>query len=200
MAVPIKIFNLSYAKPKPTEIFMASLNDEIVGSLIFYKVNYFPSLKAYEVSIARVKKEFRRMGIAKALLNYAIKLKKPDIICGFTNNPNGVLYRYKSCKKNSMKSFFGYFDLDKKKFDSGNVLYNKILAKYFKVKKNKLRTLPYFYIPSPRLSSRIPNMSEYPVYLQAAFSDLISVQSKTKTGKTAVFPLINIRRSLFLKS
>ena len=191
----IKIETVEYLKPKPTVIYYANIENKVVGSSILYKVNYFKNLTAYEVSMTRVIPEYRGRGIAQKLFDYFLKDKNPDIVCGFTNNPLGVLYRQKSCRRFNMRSFFGNFDLDLKK-PNVNSKYDLYLTKYLTGKKIHIKKDPYFYIKNKSLSPDIPDLTNYPEYLKKAFEGVVTAQTKTGSKKVAVYPLINIKKSL----
>lgn len=203
------------------DIFLALINDKVIGSLSttnwsptdLNRGQYFwrnlqdidPLLSqraykfspyAFEVGGIVTHPEFRNQKIARKLIHEATTVLKPAFVFGQTKTPEAVITRANPLRKLGYRTFFGEIEISTDPTDNPTFSPTTIINAHLAVRDKKLDDWGLVYVNTDLLLPTIPDISNFPQNISRAFNNIIEGQKRLKDTQTAVKPLISVYKEI----
>lgn len=213
-------------------IYIATQNDRAVASLVTtrwtpedkYGKKFWAALKLKDRSLfKRLSKvaalgvhisgitthpQIRRQGLAERMFNFLIENSSPSFITGVTKSPEAVVARANALRKLGFRTFYGNTEVTPDKPSTEPEFYTNIHQSLLEAD-IKARTgmeeyedTGVFFL-SDGLTRKPPDVSNFPIYIQKAFEDVIQVQQITNEkgeDKIAVKTLFSVTGKIRLRA
>lgn len=189
-------FRIEYTKPQESRIIALSDKGRVIASIVLAKSDIFPDITSYGIHGIVVLPQYKGQGIGKRLYQEAAGSENIQIICGSTKTPSAVTARASGTAMSGMRTFYGKFEVTSSQQNGPSNLNRVFLNQYLLHKKDADLDSTIFFRDTDILPPNIPNLDTFPDYLRKAFEPVIRSQLEVDSKKTAVMPLLSIRKEL----
>lgn len=157
---------------------------------------YIYSSYAFEIIGIVTHPDYRKRKVASTLLHEAAAILKPAFILGQTKAPAAVTAIANALSSLGYRTFFGDFEVTPSQNRELPFSPSNLTNAHLAVRSHKLDEYGLLYVDTDMLLPTIPDVSEFPSCIQAAFGNVIDSQKRIGNIKTAVKPLLSVHREV----
>ncbi len=152
--------------------------------------------------------QVRRQGIAEKMFGHLIKVQSPSFITGVTKTPEAVMARAKHLRTFGFRTFYGNTEVTPDKPSAEPDFYTNIHQSLLEADIKARSGMEEYedtgvYFLTDGLTRKVPEVSDFPIYIQKAFEDVIEVQKLTTEkgeDKIAVKTLLSVTGKVRLRA